>query len=445
MTYARWREDGLDKSFVAAELAKTISASPAGGLRYSAETLLLGEPLVLLETGVEFRDPLSQEPLSISDTDRSMILYRALEAALKSKDYSRSVLIREINEATRDFVRSPESKYVVATDLSFNHFEDISRIENPGYRLYVRRRLPRHLAGAREEATQRTRRSIGGVYLAYTSFQQGAAAWIHVRGRSPHEAMDRAVEALDLRRGIWNYLFNTGIVATYPPPLRGPINEVLGGPLYSLHREDGALAVGFDWIDPAYTGSQLSHKLQEKWPRILEEEKKVNVLLKRSPYRSTVEDALRRYCRALDLVDLSRDFLELWGLLETLTGISPQDRHDTVVKRATFMWAEAERKTHEQVLHHLRRYRNSYVHAGEGSDRAGAYAHQLRLYVEKMLYFHLQYSRYLSSMNRAARFLSLPFDARDLQNFIEEREREARKATEAAHLAREGLRLRKGE
>jgi hypothetical protein len=62
-----------------------------------------------------------------------------------------------------------------------------------------------------------------------------------------------------------------------------------------------------------------------------------------------------------------------------------------------------------------------------------------------MLYFHLQYSRYLSSMNRAARFLSLPFDARDLQNFIEEREREARKATEAAHLAREGLRLRKGE
>ena len=445
MTYARWREDGFDKSFVAAQLAKTFSASPAGGLQYSAETLLLGEPLVLLETGVEFRDPLSQPPLSISDTDRSMILHRAVEAALKSKDYSQSVLIREINEATRDFVRSPGIKYVVATDLSFNHFEDISRIENPGYRLYVRRQLPRHLAGAREEATQRTRRSIGGVYSEYTSFQQYAAAWIHVRGRSPHEAMDLAVEALDLRRGIWNYLFNTGIVTTYPPPLRGPINEVLGGPLYSLHREDGALAVGFDWIDPAYTGSQLSHKLQEKWPRVLEEEKKVNVLLKRSPYRSTLEDALRRYCRALDLVDLSRAFLELWGLLETLTGISPQDRHDTVVKRATFIWADKERKTHEQVLHHLRRYRNSYVHAGEGSPRAGAYVHQLRLYVQQMLYFHLHHSRYFSSMNRAARFLNLPHEARDLEVLIKKREREAREATEAARLAREGLRFRKGE
>jgi hypothetical protein len=220
---------------------------------------------------------------------------------------------------------------------------------------------------------------------------------------------------------------------------------VLGGPLYSLHRVDGALAVSFDWIDPAYTVPQLSHKFQEKWPRILEEEKKVNVLLKRSPYRSTLEDALRRYCRALDSVDLSRAFMELWGLLETLTGISPQDRHDTVVKRATFIGADTERETHEQVLHHLRRYRNSYVHAGQGSPRTGAYVHQLRLYVEQMLYFHLHNSRYFSSMNRVARFLSLPFDARDLQRSIEEREREAREATEAARLAREGLRFRTGE
>jgi hypothetical protein len=189
----------------------------------------------------------------------------------------------------------------------------------------------------------------------------------------------------------------------------------------------------------------LQEKFQEKWLKILEEEKKVNVLLKRSPYQFILEDALRRYCRALDSMDLSRAFLELWGLLEALTGISPQDRHDTVVKGATFIWADTERETHEQVLHHLRRYRNSYVHAGEGALRTGAYMHQLRLYVEQMLYFHLHHSRYFSSMNSVARFLSLPFDARDLQRSIEEREREAQEAAEAARLAREGLRFRTGE
>jgi hypothetical protein len=437
MTYARWRKDRFDSAFVASEVAKGTSPLPSGGLQFTGD-IFLGEPLILLETGVEFL-------VSISDVDRTRIINGALEAALRSEDYGPSVLIGEVNKATRDFVRSPEIKYVVATNLSFNHFEDISRIESPGYRLYVRRRLPRHLARARQEATQRTRQRMGDVYPEDTPFQEYAAAWIHVRGRSPYEAMDRAVEALDLRRGVWNYLFNRGIGPTYPPPWRGPVNKVLGGPLYSLHRVGGALAIGLDWIDPAYTGPQLSRKFQERWPEILEEEKKVYVLLKRSPYRSTLEDALRRYCRALDLVDLSRAFLELWGLLETLTGISPQDRHDTVVKRATFIWADTERETHEQVLHHLRRYRNSYVHAGEGSARTGAYLHQLRLYVEQMLYFHLHNSRYFSSMNRVARFLSLPFDARDLQRSIEEREREARKATEAARLAREGLRFRMGE
>jgi hypothetical protein len=60
---------------------------------------------------------------------------------------------------------------------------------------------------------------------------------------------------------------------------------------------------------------------------------------------------LRRYCRALDSADLSRAFLELWGLLETLTGISPQEGHDSVVKRVSFIFADTQRKTHEQILH----------------------------------------------------------------------------------------------
>jgi hypothetical protein len=142
--------------------------------------------------------------------------------------------------------------------------------------------------------------------------------------------------------------------------------------------------------------------------------------------------------RALDSADLSRAFLDLWGLLETLTGISPGDRHDKVVRRASFIWSDAQRKTHEQVLHHLRRHRNSYVHAGEGANRANAYLHQIRLYVEEMLLFHLGYSRHLMSMNRAARFFDLPFDTVELQRLIET-------AEDAARLATEGLRFRRGD
>jgi hypothetical protein len=437
MTYARWREDGFDADFVASELAKGASPLPSGGLQFSGGTFF-GEPLILLETGVEFLVP-------ISDVDRSRIIDGALEAALRSKDYGPSVLIGEINKATRDFARSPETKYVVATGLSFRHFEDLSRIEGPDPRLYVRRRLPRYLVEARREAKQRTGRVVGGDYPEDVPFKRYAPAWIHVRGRSTHEAIDRAVEALDLRRGIWNFALNRGTGATYPPPTRGPINEVLAGPIYSLHHQDGALAADYDWVDPEYTGPRLSRKVQAEWARVLKDEEDVRAALKRSPYRATLEDALRRYCRSLDSADLSHAFLNLWGLLETLTGISPQEGHDSVVKRASFIFVDGQRKTHEQVLHHLRRHRNSYVHAGEGANQAGAYLHQIRRYVEQMLLFHLMNSRHFSSMDRATRFLDLPSDTRDLRHFIETREEEATRAAKAARLAREGLRFREGD
>jgi hypothetical protein len=434
MTYARWREDGFDADFVTSELAKGVSPLPSGGLQISGD-LFFGEPLILLETGVEFLVP-------ISDVDRSRIIDRALEAALRSKDFGPAVLIGEINKATRDFARSPETKYVMVTGLSFKYFEDLSRIEGPDLRLYVRRQLPRYLVEARREAKQRSRREIGGDYPEDVPFKRYAPGWIHVRARSPQEAMDRAVKALDLRRGIWNFAINRRAGAKYPSPRRGPINEVLGGPLYSLHRQDGGLAVEYDWVDPEYTKPRLSRKVQMKWAQILEDEEDVRAALKRSPYRATLEDALRRYCRALDWADLSHAFVDLWGLLETLTGISPQDSHNSVVRRASFIFADEQRKTHEQVLHHLRRHRNSYVHAGEGADQTGAYLHQIRLYAEQMLSFHLKNSRYLTSMEWAARFLDLPFDNRDLQHLIETREREATNATEAARLAKEGLRFR---
>ncbi len=145
MSFARWRQDGFDADLVASELAEGITPLPTGGLQYSG-TAFFGEPLALLETGVEFLVP-------ISDLDRSRIITRALETALRSKNYGQSALIG-INKSTRDFVHSPKTKYVVATGFSFRHFEDLARVEPSGSHLYVRRRLPRHLAKAHKSAFQ---------------------------------------------------------------------------------------------------------------------------------------------------------------------------------------------------------------------------------------------------------------------------------------------------
>lgn len=432
MTYARWRQDGYDADFVASELARGITPLPEGGLRISGD-VVSGEPLILLETGVEFLEP-------ISDADRSRIVRRALQSALKSKSYGPNVLIGEINKAARDFVNFPEKSYVLTTGLSFGHFEDISRVESSGCRLYVRRQLPRYLVEPRKEVELQNRELIRALYPEDVPNESYAAAWLHVHGRSPFEATDRALEALDLRRGIWNFALNRAIGRTFPTPNRGPLNEVLAGPLYALHNRNGSLANN-GLYDPDYSAPNSSRKVQQKWDRIRKDEEAIRKFLRRSHYRPFIEEAFRKYCRALDADDLSRSFLELWGLLETLTGLGRSESHDKVVKRASFIFTRGQ-KTHEQVLHYLRRHRNSFAHAGEGSDQVGAYLQQLRFYVEQMLLFHLRNFRHFSSLEKVKVFLDLPPDVPALYKRLETSKKEAAEATEAARQAKEGLRFR---
>ena len=102
--------------------------------------------------------------------------------------------------------------------------------------------------------------------------------------------------------------------------MRGPVNGVLAGPVYSLHLPDGALAAEYDWLDSQYAAPKRSRKLRKKWDRVRKHEESIRLVLKRSPYRATLEDALRRYCRALDSADLSVSFLNLWSLLVAVVG-----------------------------------------------------------------------------------------------------------------------------
>lgn len=440
MTFARWSDQGFDKDYVASSLAKGIKPLPSGGLQYSGDAFF-GEPVTLLETGVEFLEP-------ISETDRHRIIRMSLERALRATDYGASALIREINKAARDFVRSPENKYVMATFLSFKHFEDLNRVDSSGARVYVRESLLRHLSKSHQEAKTRSRNLVLGDYPEELPSHDYTAAWVHVRGRSGAEAMDRAFKVLDLRRGIWNYALNRGIIRQFSPPNRGPRNEILAGPVYSLHHPDGTLATHYDWYDPDYTGPRPSRKLQrkssEKWSEVRNDEEAIFRLLKRSPYRETLEDVFRRYCRALDSSDLYSAFLTLWGVLETLTNIGPGEGYDKLVERASNIYHDRDRKTQEQVLHHLRRHRNAYVHAGENSDQSGTYLDQLRGHVEKLILFHLRNSSKFSSLEDVASFLDLPGSVQDIERFIKDRKREADKVADVIRLAQRGLAFRGG-
>ena len=189
-----------------------------------------------------------------------------------------------------------------------------------------------------------------------------------------------------------------------------------------------------------------SRELSRRWATAKKDEVDVRLCLARSVYTTRLEDALRRYTRALDSFDWDASFLRLWGLLETLTGTQPHESHDLTVKRATFLYEDPEREFHVQVLNHLRHYRNRSVHGGESSETIEAYLYQLKRYVEDLLLFHLappSYCRF-KSIAQAAAFLNLPPDPADLRRRVGELHRESESARAVAELHKRGERFRGG-
>ncbi len=197
-----------------------------------------------------------------------------------------------------------------------------------------------------------------------------------------------------------------------------------------------------DYIKPVRSSEELSWR----WTKAKKYEGDVRLWLARSAYAARLEDALRRYTRALDSFDWEASFLRLWGLLETLTGTQPHESHDLTVKRATFLYEDPEREFHVQVLNHLRHYRNRNVHGGESSETIEAYLYQLKRYVEDLLLFHLDPPSYcrFESIAQAAAFLNLPPGPADLRRRVGEFRQDSERAQAAAELHKRGERFRSG-
>ena len=410
--------------------------APGGGVVAFSEAPLFEDAALAVESGVEF-------VADIPESDRRGIVSTAMFAA--PAPLTPNSLIGEINRRARDFLREPEHAYVLVSSISVEYFADLHQSQVSGRRMYFRRDLSRRFRAGHEQAANRSERALlGPIPDPARPSERYTAVWVHTQGRSHSEAFARALDALDLLRGIWNLVLNYRKWSRTTNGARRPVNQVLLGPLHSLHHPDGNLASAAVWYEPDYVMPLQSKELSRRWPEAKEQERKARLGLARSAYAARLEEALRRYTRALDAFQWEASFLDLWGLLETLTGTQPNESHGLTVKRAAFFYEEPEREFHVQVLNHLRDYRNRSVHGGEGSATIEAYMYQLKRYVEQLLLFHLTNSYGFESIARVAEFLDLPPDPADLRRMAEERRREGAKALAAAELAELGERFRSG-
>ncbi|MEJ7842541.1 MAG: hypothetical protein WKF95_12290 [Rubrobacter sp.] len=430
--HVRWNRKDFDPDYLVAHLeGSRIPADPATDRdAHFGQDLFFEDTLAVFERALFFSE-------AVPERDKRVLFGRALFAAANLGELTPGTLIGEVNRRAQEFARRENKEYVLATSFSFAHFATLPEsTEISGCQISFGSGLPDNLREGHEEVKERMRRYVFGDYPAIHGFSSYCAVWVSVRGRSEYEAAERALAALDLLRGIWNLTLNRRRWTRMSGQRRRPVNEVLLGPVHSLHYPDGTLAAETGWYEYDYVEPTRSGEPQKRWQLVRRNEGNVRTLLDRSNYRGEIEEAVRRYARALDSREWDSAYVRLWGLLEDLTGTEPGDGHEVTVRRAAFQYADPERRLHAQVLAHLKDYRNGSVHGGEGSDDIEAYLYRLKRYVEDKLVFHLQNSPSFMDMGEVARFFDHPPDQAGIDRKIADLSRNATDIEERVRLAR---------
>lgn len=434
--YVRWNRDEFDPDPLVARLENLRKPDESGSGNVVFEGDLFFDDIVtVLERAVIFSE-------TMPERDQRRIVSQALFAVAESGPLTAGKLLGEINRGARGFAETPEGEFVLATSLSVRNFREMveGKYDFSEASITIGYRLPEHLRSQHETAKERMRDYIFGEYpdSGSTLSRPYAAVWIEVSGRSVFEAAEKALGALDLLRGMWNFALNRRRWTQSTNERRKPVNKVLLGPVQSLHHPDGSLASAVDWYEYDYVEPIRGVVFKSRWEMAKKEEEGIRACLARSFYRPEIEEAIKRYTRALDLREWDSAFVRMWGLLEDLTGTESGDHHGVTVKRAAFLYPRSERDLHVQVLNHLRGYRNSSVHAGEGSADIEAYLYQLKRYVEEVLRFHVQaaWSYGFSSIKEAAHFLDQPPEPADLDRKITDLQKNLETTQERVRLAK---------
>jgi hypothetical protein len=353
----------------------------------------------VLHSSLKFSDGIPQ-------TDRSRIIALSIREVAIAGNISAKVLLREISKQENSYLRLPIKKLVLVTSLSIGHDRTLNNALVDGAAIRFTPRLPRRF-------DQGPIMQLANSYVFGPLPKDYCAVRVSVTGRSEHEAVEKAFNAVDLLRGIWNLGLNRSRGLSYRSSNRRPMNLILPGPLHTLHDPDGKLASAEDlWYEPEYIGPVELFRMRNGIAQLRNFEKSLRRQLAAVQYRKRIQNAIKRYCRALDSRDFPKAFLDLWSVLEGLTD-SFTGNYDVTIRRTASLFDEAD--FHKQVLKHLRHFRNRAVHAGEGREEIETLLFQLRRYVQELIMFHATNDLRFERFEEACEFLDLPTDTKVLQ------------------------------
>ena len=334
----------------------------------------------------------------IPEIERRKIINLSTFAAAEKAITSDS-LLKEIDRQERNYLAKPKTRFRLVTSISMQH---------PKAPLTFRLQETELSFGWRQNTTTSTVRSdiltraadtvISGLP---TSYEPVSAL---ISARTHNEAVTLALDQIDLIRGIWNFWKNRATWIRKSSGARSPVNVMILGPVHTLHTPIGALATETWWYEPSYRGQVNVWKSGDHIDKVTSFTKLVRSHIRRIPYREKIELAIIRYSRALDSRDWNYAFLQLWSVIELLTGTTEKESHVTTVKRAAATYKK-DSEYISQSLIHLRTHRNNSVHTGEEIENVEPLMYQAKNVVEHLIEFHLSHAGKFKKLADVAEFL----------------------------------------
>lgn len=393
----RWK--GLDPNVLAGWLEEIKEEDPHTG-EVRIPRLELRRVAAALHASVDFSE-------KMPEAHERGIVYRAADSVARSGTVTSGRLLRAIGEGAERFLRRSGEDYVLVTSVSVRHFPELGAetvTGEGGAEISFDRYLPEEFRGGHENARERgSEWVVGRLPSPYSAVWTYTPVRVRVRGKRSHEeAVEAALDALDLVRGAWNLAINRGVGGTLSAGVAKPVNKAVLGPVHSLHHPDGGLADADPWLENGYAGTLRPYRLTRRWDEVRDYATFVQESLPTIPYRGTLEEAIRRYCRALDRRDWHTSFVRLWGVLELLTDTY---RHNLVVDRVLPLFRQRYKGIYGQFLKQASLYRNDTVHRGTEGSSVRVLLYDLQRYARLLLEYHLSARPVFSSVCDAARFL----------------------------------------
>jgi hypothetical protein len=397
--------DDAEYEWIASNLERLKRPNPDGAIVFTSHTkeLSYDDLITLLETRHCF-------PPDISELECRGIIRDAVRESAISGVLTGRGLKGAIHKHANLFMNRPSRPYVLATSISIRHRNDLTEFTLDHAKFFFSADLPPEFSRDKIEHFLE-RKPANDLPEGFMTVR------VQVTARAEFEAYHKALESLDLLRGIWNFWLNRGVYRRWHSGFVKPINDIRIGPVHTLHYATGEPATATFWYE-LLNPTELALETIERWEDLRNEETTIRRIIGASKYPDFLRTMFVRYARSLDSSDHESSFLKLWSVLEFLTVMKDGENYDDVIRRATFLSSNADYD--KRVLEHLRSHRNATVHRGESSSQSETFIYQLKRYVEYMMLAHLECGSQYSSPDELVQLLSKPRDPAVLKDRITE-------------------------